>query len=60
MYILNTRILRHLDHTPNELFFGTIINSKPSDVAATVIELSRDKDMMQKVYTGQQRLDRYA
>jgi hypothetical protein len=57
---LNNRILRALDHTPNELFFAMVINTAETGVEAASNTISMDDVDTQQAYAGQQRFDGYA
>jgi hypothetical protein len=60
IFLLNNRILRALDHTPNELFFGMVINTTETGVEAASAEISMDDIDVQQTYATQQRFDGYA
>jgi len=60
IFILNNRILRALDHTLNELFFGMVINTTETGIEAASMELSMDDVDVQRAYSDQQRFDGYA
>jgi cell division GTPase FtsZ len=60
IFLLNNRILRALDHTPNELFFAMVINTAETGVEAALNAISMDNVDTQQAYAGQQRFDGYA
>jgi hypothetical protein len=60
IFLLNNRILRALDHTPNELFFAMVINTAETGVEAASNAISMDNVDTQQAYAGQQRFDGYA
>jgi hypothetical protein len=60
IFLLNNRILRVLDHTPNELFFGMVINTVATGVETASVELRLEDVDVQQAYAGQQRFDGHA
>jgi hypothetical protein len=60
IFLLNNRILRALDHTPNELFFAMVINTAETGVETASAEIMLDDIDTQQTYAGQQRFDGYA
>jgi hypothetical protein len=60
VFLLNNRILRALDHTPNELFFGMVINTAATGIETAARDISLDDIEAQQVYTQQQRFDGHA
>lgn len=60
IYILNNRILRALDHTPNELFFSRVINTTITDVEKALEKINVEDLERQFAYAEQQEFDGYA
>jgi hypothetical protein len=60
IFLLNNRILRALDHTPNELFFAMVINTSKTGVETASAEISMADVDVQHAYATQQRFDGYA
>jgi hypothetical protein len=59
IFLLNNRILRALDHTPNELFLGMVINTTETGVETASSRITLDDIDVQQVYASQQRFDGY-
>ncbi|KAJ7927409.1 hypothetical protein B0H13DRAFT_2312619 [Mycena leptocephala] len=60
IFILNNRILRALDHTPNELFFGMVINTTTTGVERASEGISIADIGNQIAYTNQQCFDGFS
>jgi hypothetical protein len=60
IFLLNNCILRALDHTPNELFYGMVINTTATGVEAASKGITVEDVEAQLAYTQQQRLDGHA
>jgi hypothetical protein len=60
IFLLNNRILRALDHTPNELFFAMVINTVETGVEAASAAVLMDNIDIQQAYAGQEHFNGYA
>jgi transposase InsO family protein len=60
IFLLNNRILRALDHTPNKLFFGMVINTTATGMDTAAHNISLDDIEAQQAYVQQQRFDCHA
>jgi hypothetical protein len=58
--IINLRLLPALNYSPKELLLGLVINTPPSETAATLEPITVDDATTQMAYVAQQRLDGYA
>ncbi|KAJ7832994.1 hypothetical protein B0H13DRAFT_2370659 [Mycena leptocephala] len=54
IFILNNRILRALDHTPNEMFFGMVINTTETGVEEVSTGITMNDIEVQQVHADQQ------
>jgi hypothetical protein len=54
IFILNNRILRALDHTPNEMFFGMVINTTETGVEEASTGITMNDIEVQQVHADQQ------
>jgi hypothetical protein len=57
IFLLNNHILRALDHTPNKLFFGMVINTTATGMETAARDISLDDIEAQQAYVQQQRFD---
>ena len=57
---INNRILPNLQHSPNELLLGLVINTSPTPIDQAATEPTMEEVNTQMAYVNQQRFDGYA